>query len=55
MPLYYREGFANAFKQLKEKINKQNECLKDLQQTNPSYNKKRIKDTKGSLLVDSYC
>ncbi|KAM0258102.1 hypothetical protein ACHAQJ_004007 [Trichoderma viride] len=33
---------------------KDNQCLKDLYETNPSKDKERIQDTKGGLLRDSY-
>jgi hypothetical protein len=54
MPLRYGEGSANAFKRLEEEINKLNKCLQDLRPTDPRDDKKRIEDTKGGLLEDSY-
>jgi hypothetical protein len=50
----YGEGMANAFKRLEEEIDKLNKCLQDLRLTDPCDDKKRIEDTKGGLLADSY-
>jgi hypothetical protein len=50
----YGEGMANAFKRLEEEIEKLNKCLQDLRLTDPRDDKKRIEDTKGGLLADSY-
>ncbi|KAI9770372.1 MAG: hypothetical protein M1839_003214 [Geoglossum umbratile] len=55
MPLRYGEGSASAFKRLEKEIDKLNKCLQDFHLTDPSYDKKRIEDTKGGLLKDSYC
>ncbi|KAF2785655.1 beta transducin-like protein HET-D2Y, partial [Melanomma pulvis-pyrius CBS 109.77] len=55
MPLRYGEGSANAFKRLEEEIDRLNKCLQDLRLTDPRDDKKRIEDTKGGLLEDSYC
>jgi hypothetical protein len=52
--LYYGEGTASTLKQLKEEIKKLNTYIKDLHLTDPYNNKKRIKETKGGLLEDSY-
>ncbi|KAF2033468.1 WD40 repeat-like protein [Setomelanomma holmii] len=54
MPLCYKEGYACAFKRLQEEISKLNTCLRDLRSTDPRSDKKRIEDTKGGLLLDSY-
>jgi hypothetical protein len=54
MQLRYGEGMPNAFKRLEEEINKLGECVKDLRLTDPRDDKKRIEDTKGGLLEDSY-
>lgn len=54
MPLRYGEGSASAFKRLEEEIEKLNKCLRDLRLTDPRDDKKRIEDTKGGLLEDSY-
>jgi len=57
----YGEGAEQAFRRLHDKIRKQEqhlrkqeECLRDLRATNPCNDKKRIEDTKGGLLADSY-
>ncbi|KAG4444050.1 hypothetical protein IFR05_000510 [Cadophora sp. M221] len=54
MPLRYGEGMANAFKRLEEEIHKFNKCLRDLRISDPREDKKRIQDTKGGILKDSY-
>jgi hypothetical protein len=54
IPPRYGEGMANAFKRLEEEIDKLNKCLQDLRLTDPRDDKKRIEDTKGGLLADSY-
>ena len=54
MPLLYGEGAANAFKRLREVIDKREKCVQDLRITDPREDKKRIEDTKGGLLEDSY-
>jgi hypothetical protein len=50
----YGEGVEQAFGRLHDKIRKQEECLRDLRATDPRNDKKRIEDTKGGLLADSY-
>jgi hypothetical protein len=50
----YGEGEEEAFKRLHDKIRKREECLRDLHATNPRNDKKRIEETKGGLLADSY-
>jgi hypothetical protein len=50
----YGEGKEEAFRRLHNKIRKQKECLRDLRATNPRNDKKRIEETKGGLLADSY-
>ena len=57
----YGEGIESAFRRLYEKIRQQEEylrkceeCLLNLCGTNPRNDKKRIEDTKGGLLKDSY-
>jgi hypothetical protein len=50
----YGEGAASAFKRLKEEINKLEVCICDLRVSDPRDDKKRIEDTKGGLLADSY-
>jgi hypothetical protein len=54
IPLYYGEGVVNASERVREVINKREECVKDLRLTDPRHDKKRIEDTKGGLLADSY-
>ncbi|KAL5327862.1 hypothetical protein ACEPPN_005568 [Leptodophora sp. 'Broadleaf-Isolate-01'] len=67
LPLIYGEGKEHAFRRLKEKVQKpvteheQNlldpqsqRCVQDLRITDPREDKKRIEDTKGGLLRDSY-
>jgi hypothetical protein len=48
------ESPAEAMRRVTDEVDKQNECIKDLRQTDPRDDKKRIEDTKGGLLVDSY-
>jgi hypothetical protein len=50
----YGEGLEQAFGRLHDKIRQQEECLRDLRATDPRNDKKRIEDTKGGLLADSY-
>jgi hypothetical protein len=45
---------ATAFERLRAAIDKQEICLKELRITDPRHDKKRIEDTKGGLLEDSY-
>ncbi|KAK4232822.1 NACHT domain-containing protein, partial [Achaetomium macrosporum] len=65
MPLIYGEGENNAFRRLREEINKasrgervydqaEDRCLADLRCTDPRHDKTRIEQTKGGLLADSY-
>ncbi|KAF2174469.1 hypothetical protein K469DRAFT_708943 [Zopfia rhizophila CBS 207.26] len=54
IPLRYGEGMASAFKRLEEEINKLSTYIQDLRITDPRDDKKRIEDTKGGLLIDSY-
>jgi hypothetical protein len=50
----YSEGAASAFKRLKDEIEKLEICVRDIRYTDPRHEKKRIEDTKGGLLADSY-
>jgi hypothetical protein len=50
----YSEGAASAFQRLKNEINKLEICIRDIRNTDPRYDKQRIEETKGGLLVDSY-
>jgi hypothetical protein len=45
---------GRAFTRLQEEIDKLNKCVQDLRLTDPRDDKKRIEETKGSLLEDSY-
>jgi archaellum biogenesis ATPase FlaH len=51
----YGEGEDVAFKRLYDEIDKTKRCIQDLCGTDPRNDKKRIEDTKGGLLKDSYC
>ena len=50
----YSEGADSAFKRLKDEIDKLEICVRDIRYTDPRDEKKRIEDTKGGLLADSY-
>ncbi|KAF1831330.1 HET-domain-containing protein [Decorospora gaudefroyi] len=50
----YSEGAASAFGRLMDEINKTKRCIRDIRHTDPCDDKKRIEDTKGGLLADSY-
>ena len=50
----YSEGAASAFKRLKDEIDKLEICIQDIRYTDPRDDKKRIEETKGGLLADSY-
>ena len=54
IPPIYGEGTSGAFKRLMDEIGKLEKCIQDLHLTNPRDDKKRIEDTKGGLLEDSY-
>jgi ABC-type molybdenum transport system ATPase subunit/photorepair protein PhrA len=68
MPLLYGEGAEKAFQRLRKKITKlssgvqqqqalnkeDQECIQNLRLTDPCDDKKRIQETKGGLLEDSY-
>lgn len=53
LPLY-GEGAASAHARLMNKLHKMQKCIQDLRLTDPRDDKKRIEDTKGGLLEDSY-
>jgi hypothetical protein len=55
IPLFKDTEAATAFERLREVIEKREKCVKDLRLTDPYHDKKRIEDTKGGLLEDSYC
>jgi hypothetical protein len=50
----YGEGTASALTRLKDEFDKMQKCIQELHLTDPHDDKKRIEDTKGSLLEDSY-
>ncbi|KAH7084733.1 hypothetical protein BKA63DRAFT_1702 [Paraphoma chrysanthemicola] len=50
----YGEGEAGAFDRLKRELYKLEQCIQDVRQTDPRDDKKRIEETKGGLLADSY-
>ena len=57
MPLIYGEGEENAFKQLRTSVQMVKEdykCIQHLRLTDPRDDRKRIEETKGGLLKDSY-
>jgi hypothetical protein len=50
----YSEGAASAFRRLMDEIHAQERCIQDVRHTDPRDDKRRIEETKGGLLVDSY-
>jgi hypothetical protein len=50
----YGEGIKEAFRRLHDEIRKVERCMHDLRPSDPRYDKKRIEETKGGLLADSY-
>jgi Cdc6-like AAA superfamily ATPase len=50
----YSEGAASAFKRLRDEIDKLEICVRDVRHKDPRHDKKRIDDTTGGLLADSY-
>jgi hypothetical protein len=54
IPTIYGEGIARASKRLMDEIDKLERCIQDLRATDPRDDKKRIENTKGGLLEDSY-
>jgi hypothetical protein len=52
--LIYGEGAASALARLKDEFDKMQKCIQELHLTDPRDDKKRIEDTKGGLLEDSY-
>jgi hypothetical protein len=50
----YGEGAAAAFKRLMNEIHTLERCIQDIRSTDPRDDKKRIEETKGGLLADSY-
>jgi len=54
IPLNYGEGRKSALERLQKEIDRVKRCMQDLYLTNPRDDKKRIEETKGGLLEDSY-
>ncbi|KAK5739252.1 hypothetical protein LTS12_025331, partial [Elasticomyces elasticus] len=54
MSIDYGEGRAPARQRLQAEIDRQTSCIRDLRNTNPGDDKRRIEDTKGGLLHDAY-
>ncbi|KAF2028156.1 WD40 repeat-like protein [Setomelanomma holmii] len=50
----YSEGAEEAFSRLKDHVEKRDRCISDLHHTDPEDDKKRIEETNGGLLQDSY-
>jgi hypothetical protein len=50
----YGEGAASALGRLRDEIRKLENCIQDMHSTDPYDDKKRIEETKGGLLADSY-
>jgi hypothetical protein len=50
----YGEGTASALARLLDEFHRMQKCIQDLRLTDPRDDKKRIEDTKGGLLEDSY-
>ncbi|KAF2818314.1 HET-domain-containing protein [Ophiobolus disseminans] len=50
----YSEGAASAFRRLMDEIHTRERCVQDVRHTDPRDDKRRIEDTKGGLLADSY-
>jgi hypothetical protein len=51
----YGEGAAGASRRLMDEINSSKRYVQHLHSTDPRNDKKRIEETKGGLLADSYC
>jgi uncharacterized membrane protein YhaH (DUF805 family) len=50
----YSEGATSAFRRLMDEIHKLEGCVQDIRNTDPRDDKKRIEETKGGLLAESY-
>jgi hypothetical protein len=50
----YGEGSVGAFRRLMEEIDKLERCIQDIRSTDSRHDKKRIEETKGGLLEDSF-
>jgi hypothetical protein len=55
LALVYGEGESGAFDRLKHEVSWLERCMEDMQSINPRDDKKRIEETKGGLLANSYC
>ncbi|PSN58910.1 hypothetical protein BS50DRAFT_566292 [Corynespora cassiicola Philippines] len=51
---FYEEGADGALRRLLDEVSKLEKCTQDLYLTDPRSDKKRIEETKGGLLGDSY-
>jgi hypothetical protein len=51
----YGEGAEGAFKRLHDEIQRMETCIQDIRITDPCDDKRRIEETKGGLLAESYC
>ncbi|KAL1644350.1 hypothetical protein SLS61_008857, partial [Didymella pomorum] len=50
----YGEGAVGAFRRLMDEVDSSKRCVQDIHSTDPRDDKKRIEETKGGLLADSY-
>ncbi|KAM3074219.1 hypothetical protein ACMFMG_002959 [Clarireedia jacksonii] len=50
----YGEGVASALARLKDEFDKMQKCIQDLRPTDPRDDKRRIEETKGGLVEESY-
>jgi hypothetical protein len=50
----YGEGPAGAFRRLMDEVNSSKRCVQDIYSTDPRDDMKRIEETKGGLLAESY-
>jgi hypothetical protein len=50
----YGEGAASAFQRLMVEVRKLEDCIRDMHHTDPRDDKRRIEDTKGGIIADSY-
>ena len=55
LSLAYGEGEIKARERLWDVISRREKCIQDLHLSDPCLDKKRIEETKGGLLKDSYC
>jgi hypothetical protein len=50
----YGEGEASAFQRLMDEIRKLEDCVRDMHHTDPRDDKRRIEETKGGIIADSF-